>query len=509
MRKIILVIIMTITFSTAFGQYLKLENFQAESLPSTWTLSQQSTATWNIAHSTVLDSNAAHVSPSSTTQNEKLTSPQVDLYNANSPVLRFKYIATKNTDFSILVSYNEGMHSKEIWNSKNVSNLDATKVNNEEISLEGYLGEYINIVLLYKGGDEVYIDDISISEHEYEDINDRYCYFNTIPKTEPITFVGLNEIQNRRTNEAGQKSVYYFLDQKANVAKDQSYPIYLEGDTNGNKVNSFTIFIDWDQDGYFTSENEVYFVGTYSNSTGSHGTQLVGNINVPNNAKLGETRIRIVKLASDNSSFYACGSGNYNGQVQDYTLVVNDFEFCSPTITSVSPITSVKVKDFENSSTSSSESVENFKNLSINLEQSGSEILEIKGNTNGNNTYAVTAFFDWNNDGIFSSDEIYQIGTINNSNGNDNISAKKQINIPQNAKLGKITARIVMTKGNDYFTNICNLSTDGQIEDYTVEILTGSCIKATTNEGIENSHANVSKSTIANDFKIEPNHSFN
>ena len=512
MNKIyLLIFLFTSIVSTLKAQYLKTERFNNDDLPSNWTLqSTNTTNTWEIATSTPFDSNAAFVSNASQTQNEKLITPEVDFYYAEEPTLKFKLIANPNARLSVRVIYNEGMHSAEVWNIEEET-ISGDEAHDIEVDLSEFLGEYVNISFQYEGGGEVYIDDVSIAEPDYVENDDRYCYYSGLNQTMPITYVGLQEISNRTSAVPGGLVQNYYLDQKAYLAKGQTYPLTLEGNTD-NKKNSFTIFIDWNQNGYFTDENEVIFAGTLENSTGEDGKQLVVNIPVPLHAKLGETRIRIVKLSSDLESISACNSGSKDGEVEDYTLVINNVEFCEVNLQSSEPITSVKVEDFENTSSNdlTSNVYEDFTSQTIVVEQASTKVIEIKANTNGNFTNSISAFIDFNRNGIFDEDERFDLGKITNSTGSDNQKITSTITIPDYAVIGNTTMRIIKINSDNYLSNVCDLSNfKGQVEDYTINIISGDCIKGTESDGVENGHANISSSLIANDFKVEANKSFN
>lgn len=71
--------------------------------------------------------------------------------------------------------------------------------------------------------------------------------------------------------------------------------------------------------------------------------------------------------------------------------------------------------------------------------------LKVYGNTYGDFDTSITAFIDWNNNGALDdSGEIYEVGTLANSNGSDGIFAEMQITVPAAAAVG--TTRIRITK---------------------------------------------------------------
>ncbi|MGB6084109.1 GEVED domain-containing protein [Moheibacter sp.] len=154
-------------------------------------------------------------------------------------------------------------------------------------------------------------------------VNDAYCNVTYEFYTEPITYVEFAGIENNSSAELGTTPFNeYFLDIEGTVNQGGSYPIALEGNTGGNYINYFTVFIDWNQDGDFNDANETYPIGSISNSTGADGQQATGTIEVPADATIGQTRMRVVKNY-DVSPTNPCGEYQY-GQTEDYTLNIGE-----------------------------------------------------------------------------------------------------------------------------------------------------------------------------------------
>jgi hypothetical protein len=80
-----------------------------------------------------------------------------------------------------------------------------------------------------------------------------------------------------------------------NVQAGQSYPISIAGDTYGDYINVITVFVDWDQNGILNDENEVYVLGEIFDTDGFDGITADGIIQVPQDAMVGDTRMRILK----------------------------------------------------------------------------------------------------------------------------------------------------------------------------------------------------------------------
>ena len=186
-----------------------------------------------------------------------------------------------------------------------------------------------------------------------------YCAITVSNGVEPITNVVIAGISN--TTSANSTADHeYFLEMIATLVPGNTHPIAIEGYTGGDYENSVVVFIDWNGDYEFNNEDERYEIGFLDNTTGTDGAQATGNIVVPNDAQLGATRMRVVKMYTASSAYApgACGAIGY-GQAEDYTVNVDlqssvnfaDFDFKlgpNPTsdivqITSTENIQSIKV----------------------------------------------------------------------------------------------------------------------------------------------------------------------
>jgi len=137
---------------------------------------------------------------------------------------------------------------------------------------------------------------------------------------EPITKVVFADIDNS-SSASSNDEIEDFTHIEGEVEQGGSYVIELEGFTDGPYDNYFTVWIDWNQDDVWESTNdEMYEVGFITNSTGVDGIKATATIDVPQNAVLGSTSMRIIKNYST-SPTDPCGSYGW-GQAEDYTIVV-------------------------------------------------------------------------------------------------------------------------------------------------------------------------------------------
>lgn len=168
-----------------------------------------------------------------------------------------------------------------------------------------------------------------------------YCgplVYSTVEPTTNVTFAGINNTTSAVLN--GTPAHEFFLDQVGTVLTNTSYPISLNANTDGGSFRHFfAVFIDWNQDGDFDDADEKYFTTPAQfifvlGSDGVTGTPATGNIVVPANAKLGQTRMRVKSAfygstgpsTEPNLSNFANAcvtTGSTFGQVEDYTIQVN------------------------------------------------------------------------------------------------------------------------------------------------------------------------------------------
>ena len=112
----------------------------------------------------------------------------------------------------------------------------------------------------------------------------------------------------------------YFLDQSTDLKQGGTYDITVAGNTNGTaETSEFVVYFDLNQDGIFNPDTEGYYVGAITGSTGADGKTVTKSITLPDNAKLGKTRMRIMKtyrLVPDNP----CSTTYAYGQSEDYSI---------------------------------------------------------------------------------------------------------------------------------------------------------------------------------------------
>lgn len=138
-------------------------------------------------------------------------------------------------------------------------------------------------------------------------------------------------------------------------------------------------------------------------------------------------------------------------------------EIADPDDVSVEEITAISLNDVTINNTNSNDALVDFTTTLIAVNPNQTYLLRVYGNTYGDFDTNIVAFIDWNNNGILNDEgEIYEIGTLTNSDGNDGIFVEKEIAIPTTA-VGTTRVRITKTYTDEdsvAIVNPCAISFD-------------------------------------------------
>ncbi|SHK08757.1 GEVED domain-containing protein, partial [Aequorivita viscosa] len=306
------------------------------------------------------------------------------------------------------------------------------------------------------------------------EVIDTYCEVEVSITVEPITKVSFADIENVTSADLSAPGHEYFLTIEGNVEQASSYNLTVEGNTIGDNTHYFTAFIDWNQNGILDDAGEVYEIGEITNSTGTDGQQATTTIEIPLDALVGNTRIRIIKWHFD-YPIDPCETIAF-GQAEDYTLNVSEYinPYCEVVISeTVTPITNVTFAGIDNPSTADTDAPahELFVDIHGTVAYGNEYAISLEGFTDGNNTHYFTAFFDWNQNGVLDdAGEVYQLGTITNSTGTDGIKLVKRIEVAADALEGETRMRIIKS-AEGFPLDPCGEYTSGQAEDYSFSIV--------------------------------------
>jgi hypothetical protein len=150
-----------------------------------------------------------------------------------------------------------------------------------------------------------------------------YCEANFSNCTDFINKVIFAGINNDSECSTGLND---YTDQVAVVQTGEDYMLSVR--TESGAAQYVFAFIDWNQNGILDDEGEVYVLADFVHNNGPH----VEIIEIPEDAALGETRMRII-MQWNNSNINPCINSS-NGEAEDYTVNVvdempNDPETCS------------------------------------------------------------------------------------------------------------------------------------------------------------------------------------
>jgi len=168
-----------------------------------------------------------------------------------------------------------------------------------------------------------------------------------------------------------------------------------------------------------------------------------------------------------------CTNGPDTAYSNAITVGMNSFVSCYCVTAypdGVEPITLVQFGSINNATSGTvngTPAQENFTAMSTDVVKGLSYPITVNGNTDGNWTNWIVAYFDWNQNGLYNDPgETYQLGSIVNC---ANCGVNGNILVPAGALTGPTGMRVVK-KFNTY-GDPCNTTGFGQTEDYTVNVL--------------------------------------
>ena len=162
--------------------------------------------------------------------------------------------------------------------------------------------------------------------------NITYCVSNgNISFQTSVTNVTLNTLNNSSAKPSGY-SDYTAI--STNLQQGEPYTLSASINTDGNYTVLGFAWIDFNQDGDFTDTGEAFDLGAALNVTNGLTSSSPVAINVPINATLGVTRMRVIATYNGDSS--PCLTG-FDGEVEDYTINITAACVPSHSVTSFGP----------------------------------------------------------------------------------------------------------------------------------------------------------------------------
>lgn len=153
-----------------------------------------------------------------------------------------------------------------------------------------------------------------------------YCDVGVDWDIEPITLVNFADLNNPSSAIVNDTpALEDFTSLTANVNLGETYTLVVKGNTVGPFEHDIRAFFDWNQDGVFDMATEYYHASLLP-STGEDDVKVQIDIEIPSDAVLGKTRMRIIKdmwNVYEEGEFDACLNAYY-GQVEDYSIDIQD-----------------------------------------------------------------------------------------------------------------------------------------------------------------------------------------
>lgn len=141
--------------------------------------------------------------------------------------------------------------------------------------------------------------------------------------TEHITNVTFGSINNNSGNDTTD-GYQDFTSINTNLLRGEDEQISVTFDTGGFQDHCY-VFIDWNQDFEFDNDTERYDLGSRTEDIAT----ATFTITVPNNAKIGKTRMRVVLEYDDPSDGFGLGACDADhltewGETEDYSVTISE-----------------------------------------------------------------------------------------------------------------------------------------------------------------------------------------
>ncbi len=147
--------------------------------------------------------------------------------------------------------------------------------------------------------------------------------------------------------------------------------------------------------------------------------------------------------------------------------------YCTSTFDFPEPITLVEVADISNeTSPANEEGYIDYTSITAAMSPGESYPIALEGFTGGDYVNFFSVYIDWNQNGSFNDPgETYEIGSIENSSGDDGQQATGTITVPADALSGSTRMRVIKNFGAFATGGCFNQGFSfGQTQDYTVNV---------------------------------------
>ncbi|MGB1295522.1 MAG: GEVED domain-containing protein, partial [Flavobacteriales bacterium] len=142
-----------------------------------------------------------------------------------------------------------------------------------------------------------------------------YCEISGNTTDEYLKNIELSDLSHSSGPSEGYSD---FTNQSASVNKGNNYTINISPQWSGNVYEeNYAVWIDYNQDGDFDDNGEKVWQTTQA----TNDTLISGQFLIPNDALIGNTRMRVVMSFNQINSY--CGNIQY-GEAEDYSIIIDE-----------------------------------------------------------------------------------------------------------------------------------------------------------------------------------------
>jgi hypothetical protein len=246
--------------------------------------------------------------------------------------------------------------------------------------------------------------------------------------------------------------------------------------TTANGINAMNVDI-------YLVDEQGDVLATLASNTTNDGNESVTVPNITDDAAR-------VMVKPTNNIFYAINSAALGINTNPQTCTgVCPSEGNTQYQTSV---TLVEFNTINNASAKENGGYSDFTNLSTAVTQGASYDLTVNVNTDGNYMVVTKVWIDWNQDCDFNdAGEEFDLGSAANVPDGATSNSPLSIMVPATASLGETVMRVsgkYTSSNNVVYSTSCQTGFDGEVEDYTVEIVSAG---ASINDAIITDQINI------------------
>jgi PKD repeat protein len=295
-----------------------------------------------------------------------------------------------------------------------------------------------------------------------------------------INGVTLGTINNVNSGSTTGPNYNNYTSQSTNLAQSSNNNLIVQAGTFA--TNYYAAWIDYNQDSDFNDAGEK--LGEFQGSTANQN--ITFNFSVPPTATLGATRMR-VRCSYSALNMDPCTDYTY-GETEDYTVNITSGSGPAPycelnlhgvncdVIDAIDDVYLVNSTLFNLGTGCNSLTAQGYTlwpasgATTTTLLRNQSYILGVTSTASS----IISVWFDWNNDGVFSTTEWSQVTTASTANTATEIN----VLVPNNASLGQIRMRVrSRAAGNiNGATEPCTQFFSGETEDYVITISNATCL---------------------------------